>query len=232
MGRTTDRSAAPSQSAIERADRRVAWLVALGALLSIVGQALPDFVAQASDFPLWWNAAGVVVAVALITLAAGGLWLPQRLLRMLWVGIPVVLVALQLSSYAVLSGSADPVAPWVWRLEPAAVTLLVFVLRPAFAVGAAIVAGGTVALSAWLFTGSVPEVVAWNTPFHMSEIGFVVIFLGIRNRVAVLNESEKSARLAAPLNVLNLHPMRRPFNCFAIVSTPETRKAPVTTTGA
>lgn len=190
-------SPAPSRSPRERADRRVAWLVVLGGMLSVVGQALPDFLAQAALFPVWWNAAGLLATAALVALAAVGLWLPQRLLRVLWWSVPALVVTLQLSSYAVLDSGAPPVSPWVWRLEPAALTLLVFVARPAVAVGATIVAGGTVALSAWMFTGAVPLIVAWNTPFHMSEIGFVVIFLGIRNRVIVLNESEDTARRAA-----------------------------------
>jgi signal transduction histidine kinase len=183
--------------ALDRANRRVAWLVALGGLLGILGQALPDFLAQREMFPLWWNAAGIATALAVIVLAAVGLWLPQRVLRAMWVAIPSAAIALQLLSYAVYRGPELGVAPWVWRLDPAALTLLVFVTRPAVAVMATIFAGASVAISAWFFTGVVPEVVAWNTPFHMSEIGFVVIFLGIRNRVVALNRTERAARLAA-----------------------------------
>jgi len=203
-------TAPPSRTvAVERANRRVAWLVALGGMLSIAGQALPDLVAQASLFPLWWNGAGVVAMLALVVLAAAGLWLPQSVLRVLWWAVPGLVVALQLLSYAVYAGPGEGIAPWVWRLEPAALTLLVFVTRPAFAVGATIFAGGSVAISAWVFVGSVPEVVAWNTPFHMSEIGFVVIFLGIRNRVALLRESEEASRIAAEESAVRTAEARR-----------------------
>ncbi len=134
---------------------------------------------------------------AILLLAAVGLWLPPTMLRSLWIGIPVIVIGLQLVSYGVYGGPPEGVSPWVWRLEPTALTLLVFVLRPAAAIVAAIGASTTVALSAVVFTGTLPDIVAWNTPFHMSEIGFVVIFLGIRNRVAILAQSEESARIAA-----------------------------------
>jgi len=181
---------------VSRPDRQVSLLVTIGSTVLILGAVLPAFVEQRADFDLWWTAAGVVCAVVCVAMAVTGWWLPSAVLRALWVALPVTLIGLQLLSFAAYRGSG-PVVPWIWQLEPTAVTLLVLVLRPTLAVVATLVAGCTVAVSAWTFTGEVPPDVAAATPIHLSNVGFVVIFIGIRAALARFRTAEQDARRAA-----------------------------------
>jgi signal transduction histidine kinase len=180
-----------------RTDRQVGWLIALGSMVGAFAQAAPLFFAQAGLFAPWWQTASRICIGLFVVLAVGGRLLPVVVLRMLWVLIPASVISLQLLSFLAYRGPADGVVPWVWMIEPGAVTLLVLLFRPVVAVALAVFSGMSVALSAWVFTGAVPEVIAAATPIHVSNIGFVVIFIGIRGRLTQLRRLEEDARLAA-----------------------------------
>ena len=97
-----------SSSAFDRADRQVAWLVAVSGLLPLAGQAVPEVLVQAGSAALWWNAGGLIAIAAILLLAAAGLWLPLRLLRILWVAVPVLVVSLQLAWRRTCGSSTSP----------------------------------------------------------------------------------------------------------------------------
>ncbi|WP_431075334.1 sensor histidine kinase [Microbacterium phyllosphaerae] len=183
-------------STVSRTDRQVSLLITIGSAVLILGAVLPAFVEQRAGFDLWWNAAGVLCAIGFVAMALAGWWLPSAVLRMLWVVLPATVIALQLLSFTAYRGS-EPVVPWVWQLEPTAVAMLVLVLRPALAVATSLVAGCTVAVSAWIFTGEVPLDVAAATPIHLSNLAFVVIFIGIRAALTRFRTAEQDARAAA-----------------------------------
>lgn len=187
----------PASPARDDTDRQIGWLIALASLVSIAGQALPGVAQQAGLFTAWWTVGGWIAMTAIVVLAAAGRWLPLRLLRWAWIAIPVLVIALQLLSYAAYTGRPGGVVPWVWALEPCVASLLVLTLSPVIAVGVAIGSGLTVAVSAWIFTGAVPQVIASSTPIHMSNVAFTVLFIGIRGRLTRLRELEAKASAAA-----------------------------------
>lgn len=186
-----------TQMADPRTDRQVGWLIALGSMVGAFAQAAPLYFVQAGLFAPWWQTASWTCIGLFVVIAVGGRLLPMGVLRMLWVLIPTSVISLQLLSFLAYRGPADGVVPWVWMIEPGAVTLLVLLFRPVVAVALAVFSGMSVALSAWVFTGAVPEVIASATPIHVSNIGFVVIFIGIRGRLTQLRRLEEDARLAA-----------------------------------
>lgn len=185
-----------------RTDRQVGWLISLGSVLGAVGQAAPLFFAQQTFFAPWWQVLSWVCIGLFVVLALTGRGLPMPVLRTVWATIPAAVFSLQLTSFLAYSGPPEGVVPWVWMIEPGSVTLLVLIFRPVAAISLAVFSGLSVAISAWLFTGAVPEVVAVATPIHVSNIGFVVLFIGIRGRVAQLRRLEEEARLAAERQAL------------------------------
>ncbi len=180
-----------------RTDRQVGWLIALGSMVGAFAQAAPLSFVQGGLFAPWWQVASWMCIGLFVVIAAGGRVLPMRVLRVLWVLIPTCVFSLQLLSFLAYTGPEEGVVPWVWMIEPGSVTLLVLLFRPLVAVALTVFSGVTVALSAWIFTGAVPEVIAVATPIHVSNIGFVVIFIGIRGRMTQLRRLEEDARLAA-----------------------------------
>lgn len=179
-----------------RIDRQVSLLITTGAIVIVFGQSIPELLAQPGAFASWWNVAGLMCAGAYVGMGVTGLWLPMRVLRVLWVALPITQISLQLISFATLQ-QAVPVVPWVWTLEATSVWMLVLVLRPFLVVAVAILSSCTVALSAWLFIGFVPTAVATATPIHMCNIGFVALFLGIRVSLTRFRDAEQAAKRAA-----------------------------------
>lgn len=180
-----------------RTDRQVGWLIALGSMVGAFAQAAPLSFAQAGMFAPWWQVASWICIGLFVAIAVGGRVLPMGVLRVFWVLIPTSVFSLQLLSFLAYTGPEEGVVPWVWMIEPGSVTLLVLLFRPLVAVALTVFSGVSVALSAWIFTGAVPEVIAAATPIHVSNIGFVVIFIGIRGRLTQLRRLEEDARLAA-----------------------------------
>lgn len=175
--------------------------MSLGGLALMVGQTARAL-EHAPDFAAWWNVGGALVAVAILAVATAGLVLPFRLLQVIWSTAAVFGIVLNLASFAAFHG-ADPeaVLPWVWTLEPVLVSYLVLRVRPATAIACALVSGALPAVSGLLFLGYVPAVVLINTPAHLSNVGFVAIFLGIRAgltrlRIAEAEAEEQSTRRA------------------------------------
>ncbi|MFP1601833.1 sensor histidine kinase [Microbacterium sp. 2216-1] len=182
--------------ATARADRQTGWLIALCAVVFLATRASLAW-SQVDEFSLWWLVASGVAAGSFLTMAVFGRQLPMPILRVLWLWTPLLLLALQLLSYAAYQHPGGDALPWVWSLEAAAGSMLVLVLRARYAFALAVFSGVSVALSAWLFAGAVPSTILEVTPPHVSNIAFVAIFLGIRQRITALNESETLAREAS-----------------------------------
>lgn len=180
----------------DRADRRVGWLIAVSALPLAVWW-VPDALDQWHRFPLWWNLAAWAVIASLLTMSVFGMRLPMRALRALWTVTPLAPIALQLVSFGVLRGDTAELMPWIWLPETAAICLLVLQARPAVAIAASFASSLGVALSAWLFTGAIPQVVLTNLPLRLSNIALIVIAVGAHRRLAALHEAETGARIAA-----------------------------------
>lgn len=177
-------------------DRGIGWLIAVSSLPLSVWW-LPAAVEQAHLFPWWWNAGSWLVVGLFATMAGLGAWLPIGVLRRLWILTPTLLIALQLFSFGALTDAAVSVLPWVRLLEPAAVCLLVLTLSPLPAVAASLVSSVSVLVSAWVFTGGVPQLVLSSLPPRLSNVVFVALVIGIRHRLIRPHQAEAEARAAA-----------------------------------
>lgn len=157
---------------------------------------MPRVVAQQEDFAFWWNAAGWVAVLTFVAIAVTGQWLPIGVLRVLWMLAPALVIPLQVLSTAAYRGTDESVLPWVWELEPATVSLLILVLPAPAAIAGSLISALTPAASAGVVDGAVPAAIASATPIHLGNVAFVVIFMGIRTRLASLRRAEEETRLA------------------------------------
>lgn len=179
----------------DRADRGLGWLIAVSSLALGVWW-VPDALAQRDLFPWWWNLGAWLTVASFLTMVGLGRWLPIGVLRALWLATPALLIALQLLSFGVLAGDPAEIMPWVRLLEPASVCLLVLVLPPAAAVAGSIVSSLSVSLSAWIFTGGLPQIVVSSAPVRLSNVVFVALVIGVRRRLTRPYEAEAAARAA------------------------------------
>ncbi len=175
------------------ADRQLGWLMSLCGVVLIAGRTVAAM-ADWTAFATWWNVAGLVVLLIICALAVGGRVLPEQLLRAGWMTAPVLGAVLFATSFAAYRGpDAGAVLPWIWTVEPVLVSYLVLWLRPLPAVLFALASASMPAVSGLLALGFVPHVVAANTPAHLSNLGFVGIFLGIRSHLIRLRRAEVRA---------------------------------------
>ncbi|QIK82450.1 hypothetical protein [Sanguibacter sp. HDW7] len=113
-------------------------------------------------------------------------------------GIPILSAVLNAATFVAFEGpDADAAVPWVWALEPIAVSLLALRVPVVWAVSAALGAALLPTASGLLVLGHVPEAVLVLTPWHLANVAFVVIFAGIRVRLRAFGESEEAARRGA-----------------------------------
>lgn len=176
-----------------RTDRQLGWLMSLGGVLLVVSE-IGHAHSIWGEYARWWNLGGVLVAVTIVLFAVAGRALPYGLLRAGWIGAPLLGALLQLTTYAAYRTTEPPATlAWPWALEPVLVSYLVLWLRPWAAVAGAVLSGTLTAISALVWLGEVPPVVAVATPVHVSNLAFVVIFIGIRARVNRLRDAEAQA---------------------------------------
>jgi signal transduction histidine kinase len=103
-------------------------------------------------------------------------------------------VALQATSFAAFHGPDPDILPWVWSLEASALTLLVVVTRARWAFAAMLLSALSVAASAWMFLGYVPQRVLAVSPVHVGNVAFIAFFVGMRRRLVALAAREDAAR--------------------------------------
>lgn len=174
---------ARSAASTDRVDRGLTRLIAFGGL-ALAGYTVPRLIEQWGVLAVWWQLGGALYLVLLACLALGGGRLPSTWLGMLWRAVPALGLALHLSwAWAVHAGSAAEIFPWFWEVEPASVSLLVLWASWPLAVGYAVASPLAVALSAWLAHGEVSAVVLANTPIHLTNLVFVMLFAGIRREL-------------------------------------------------
>jgi hypothetical protein len=185
----------PAAEQREAIDRPLGWLIAIGACILILDQTLARL-PGVLDFALWWNVGGALVAVTLVGLAVTGLFLPLRVLEVCWRAVPVAFAALQATWVPGLAG-ADPegALPWLWTLEPAVITLLMLVARPAVAIAVGFSYCLLPGLSGLLFLGHVPHAVLADTPGQLVNVLYLIIFVALRVPLRRLHTTEGRARL-------------------------------------
>lgn len=182
---------------IDRADRTLGRIVAIGGVLLMVG-GIDLFQENVSVFPLWWNVASGLVVLLTAVLALCGQALPMRVLRLSWCIIPIATIMLQVIAFAGVDRNLvpDTVFPWIWQLEPVAVSLLVLILPAGSAVLLTLFSGLSTTISAMLFLGEVPRGVLEAMPVHLGNVVFVVLLAGVRMRFERLRTSQEEKRLA------------------------------------
>lgn len=175
-------------------DRQLGWLISVCGPLLMIGLTVPEL-ADAADFAGWWNVTGAVLAAAIVVAAVAGRRLPGSLLRRWWVIAPSAGAILFATSFLAYRGpDPDTVVPWAWTFEAILVTYLVLWLPVGPAIAGAVVSGLLPALSGLLVLGHVPDAVAAQTPIHVSNLVFVVLFAGMRTRLVRLRAAERHAR--------------------------------------
>lgn len=172
-------------------------MICTGGLLFLIAK-MDGVSEQWPWFPLWWHALGVTALLTMVVCVLGGQHLPLRWLRWLWALVVALVLLGQVTSFAAFSGERpDVVVPWIWEIEPGSVSLMVLLVRPAFAVLYAVLSGVSPLLSGIAFTGQIPHEVAVQTPVHISNFAFVVIFIGIRGAMVSVRRAETLASARA-----------------------------------
>lgn len=175
-------------------ERRLGWLFALGGCIVILDQTIFKLHELALWAP-WWNAAALVLIAGIVVLAAGGLFLPPSVLRVLWWSLPILYVVLQLLwAFAFRGPDLTDAVPWTWTVEPPVVTLLLLVLRPAAAIGASLGISLAPMIAGLAFLGEVPHAVLRETPIQLANVVYVAIFLGVYLQLRMLRAQELEVR--------------------------------------
>ena len=175
------------------ADRQLGWLMSLCGVVLIAGRTVGAMTAW-DAFATVWNFGGVLVLLIIGGLAVGGRVLPMPLLRAGWMTAPILGAVLFATSFAAYRGpDATAALPWIWTVEPVLVSYLVLWLRPLPAVLFALLSASLPAVSGLIVLGSAPATVSVITPAHLSNLGLVAIFLGVRGQLIRLRTDEARA---------------------------------------
>lgn len=173
--------------------------ILLGRLMAVgsVGLFLTDLPlaqAQIHTFSLWWNILGYTSLASFIVLSVAGARLNHTWYRPLWAFASATVLVAQLTWGVAYHGSdLAGVVPWIWGLEPAAISLAILWASPAFAIGYTILSSLTPLVAGFLAFGVVPHAILQATPIHTSNIAFVAIFIGIRSRITQVRKTEEEA---------------------------------------
>lgn len=188
-----------SASAAGVVERRLSLIISITSLLWVLAWAVTGQRADDHGHPLWWEAVQFSLIGAIVLLAAAGGVLPDRVLVVLWTAIPIGVAALALTTFVPADGatSVDPEFwPWPWALISAGSGYVTIIAPPRWAYATPAILGVLPGLSALLVLGHIPFTLAWAMPILMTNIGFTVVFLGLRSRLNQLHESELDVREA------------------------------------
>ncbi|MFZ4896491.1 sensor histidine kinase [Plantibacter sp. Mn2098] len=178
-------------------DRRLGWLIALGGCIVILDQTIFTL-SSLDEWSTWWNGGSLAVVLAIIVLAVGGQVLPQRVLTTMWWALPIAYMALQATwLFGYRGAHPDTATPWLWTVEPAIVTMLLLMLRPAVAVVTSMAISFTPAVSSLLAIDMVPPGIARDTPDQLGNVVYLVIFIGVRLQLQRLHTLESEAHRQA-----------------------------------
>lgn len=150
--------------------------------------------ADAADFAPWWNGLGLILLCQVLIFAALGWLLPSRVLRAGWIAAPVANAVLLATSFLAYRGPLPVSAsPWAWAFEAALVSYTVLTLRVRWGLVVTVATALLPMLSAAVFLGEVPRAVLVETPIHVANVIYIVIFGAIRARLMQLREVEALA---------------------------------------
>ena len=172
-------------------------------LLVMLGGRIPLILEQQSLFASWWNAGGLLAVGLIASSALTGLFLPMRVLRVMWGTASVLALLLLFLTVPAFIGEGEVPVPWIWSMEPVTVSLPILLVPLPWALARAVLSGLSVATSSLVFFGYVPDAILALTPPHVSNVIFVVIFLGMRTHLRRLRQAEEQARLASEERVLS-----------------------------
>ena len=175
-------------------DRSLGMLMSLSAVVLVVAE-FTRATSQVGSFSLWWNGLGAAMVVVVLTSAVVGGRAPEAVLQTMWGAVVVLVIVLETTVFLAYRGpDPDALFPWVWRFESVAVCYLVLLTAPPLAVIFPLVAAFLPALSGIVFLGRVPDLIAAQTPLHLGNVVFVVLFLAMRSRLLALSRAENAAR--------------------------------------
>ncbi|HEY0117630.1 MAG TPA: ATP-binding protein [Cellulomonas sp.] len=175
-------------------DQRIGWMVSVGSLFLYVGS-MPSIRDGWEDFAPWWSAAAVALMVGVALAAAAGPVLPMPGSRLLWRGFPVASLVLLAAWTAARTspGAGADTGPWAWVLEPTAVAFAALVWPMWAAVVYSQASALTVLVAALAADGHASRGLLVMFLLHLSNVAFVVIFVGIRRQLSGLRDSEQQA---------------------------------------
>lgn len=175
-------------------DRALGWLIALGGCILILDQTLIRL-DRLADFAPWWNGGALLVIAGIVVLAIFGMLLPMAVLTVCWRMLPLAYAAFQATWLAGFHGDdVDSAMPWLWTVEPAAITLLLLTFRPAVAVGIGLAFSLIPAAASLVVLGHLPHTVAVQTPHQLGNVVYLAIFIGVRLQLERLHAGEREAR--------------------------------------
>ena len=181
------------QEDLHRIDRRIGWIMSLGGAVLLLGQA-PFFLVARADYPMWWHVGVGLLAATVLFLAGAGWALSHRVLAVCWRAAPTVGMILMLTSFLGYRGPQDPQQlPWILAFDATLSAYLMLWLTPWVAAAGTLVIAILVPVSALLFTGGIPQVVLAAMPVHMSNIGFIALFVGIRAQMIATRSAARAA---------------------------------------
>lgn len=177
-----------------KVERRLSLLFAVGACIVILDQTIFKL-DELALWSSWWNVGAGLIVAGFFTLALGSLHLPSTVLKPIWLLVPLLYAALQFFwVFAALDPAEIQSPPWILTLAPPVVTLLVLVARPIAVVFVSLLIFLLPAISSLLFLGQIPPVVLRETPIQLTNVVYVVIFLGIYAQLKRLRLQEKELR--------------------------------------
>ena len=169
-------------------------MIAIGGVILLLDQTVFVY-SDTAEVATWSNFGGLVVCGCLVILACFGRMLASSVLWIAWRVVPALFWALQASWCVAYFGTERATAvPWLWTVEPAVITLLPLVLRPAYAVVTALFVSATPALSSFVGFGSIPHGIAHSTFDALGNLVYVVVFIGLSTQLERLSRAESEVR--------------------------------------
>lgn len=152
------------------------------------------FVERARQFEPWWMALFAGVLVLQLVALVGGMHLPPRGLRTLWLLQPLLLFAALLLGYLAWNGHAAMPPPLqVWLFDSTIIATAVLVLRRRYVLTVTLLLAAAGPLSALIFLGSVHPMVLARAFGQAANIIYVVFVLMLREQLIRLSLARSTA---------------------------------------
>lgn len=174
-------------------DRRIGLGIAACGLVTVLLNA-DVFAGEASRFDPWWLALAAGVPLLQCVSLVGGMLLPARTLRALWLlQSPLFLVVLLLSFLAWKGEVGLPRTLQVWLVDSTVVVAAALVLRLRDALAVTLLLAAATPVSALLFLGWVPRKVLGGGFINAAGIIYVMVVLVLREQLIRLSQARSAA---------------------------------------